>query len=100
MLASDFDGERAVAAKKIAEMAREDKTTVAEFVSIILHPQMPPVRQAPSLRERLDSCYDKWGYSLFTQWEKKFSEDILNNWHRPITPKQEAVIERILRNYE
>lgn len=108
MLASDFDGERAVAAKKIAEIAKAEKKTVTElFASIygrtvyqdrVVYRDPPPKSDGTNLLDRLVSMIenDELLVHLLTDWERNFLSDIVHRAPSFLSEKQTAVIDRMI----
>lgn len=120
MLGSDFDGERAVAAKKISDMAKAQKASIPDLMrhcyAIIQAyrppppPPPPPPRQekrsgawytkneidADDLLTALYDLFDEVGEEPLTEWEINFVRDIRSRGLYSLSEKQEAVVNRIM----
>lgn len=117
MLASDFDGERAVAAKKIAEIAKSEKKTVTELLASIytrtiyqdrvVYREAPPKAEPPKAdgSTRLDYLVEMLEMDdrllrFLTDWERNFIADLADRAPTFFSEKQAAVIERIIAKLE
>jgi hypothetical protein len=115
MLGSDFDAERAVAAKKISDIAKSHKSSVADlmrlcFASASSYRQSPPPPPPPPKKEpwntyggdddglldELKELIEKWGVEPLSAWEANFTADICDRDPTYLSDKQTAVIERII----
>jgi len=121
MLGSDFDGERAVAAKKVSDIAKAQKVSIVELMRLCFIQEQsyrwsppPPPPPPPNQKQRSNTNSGKWTTSdddlldemrdLFEEhgpeplsaWEANFVRDILNRSPNYLSEKQIAVIERIL----
>jgi hypothetical protein len=115
MLGSDFDAERAVAAKKISDIAKSHKSSVADlmrlcFASTSSYRQSPPPppRQDyghyqhdtswshPVLLKEMSRLIDEWGAEPLSAWEANFAADICDRLPDRLSEKQLAVVIRII----
>lgn len=111
MLGSDFDGERAVAAKKISDIAKACKLSIPDMLRFCYASASRDYRQPPpppkkepwntysdgdySLLDELKDLIKKWGIEPLSAWEANFTADICDRDPMYLSDKQIAVIERI-----
>jgi hypothetical protein len=116
MLGSDFDGERAVAAKKISDIAKSCKLSIPDMMRLCYastaqqyrSPPPPPPNKEPwhtfggddGLLELLRQLAQEWGPEPLSAWEANFVKDICNRDPTYLSDKQIVVIERIIAKYE
>ena len=125
MLGSDFDGERAVAAKKVSDIAKGRKVSIPELMRLCFaqeqsyrwSPPPPPPPPPPNQKQRqsahsgkwdtgggdgdglleeLQELFDEHGPEPLSAWEAKFVSDICDRSPFHLSEKQIAVINRIL----
>lgn len=123
MLGSDFDGERAVAAKKISDIAKGRKLSIHDLMKLCFAqeqsyrwsppPPPPPPNQkqqhkahsgkwdtgggdSDGLLEELQELFDEHGPEPLSAWEANFVSDICDRSPFHLSEKQIAVINRIL----
>ena len=114
MFGSDFDGERAAAAKKISDAAKMRKITTADFLRLCFGSESPskneyrweepPKRkhyQADDpdnavLLHEMGELACLWGETALTAWEREFVSDICGRNSDYLSEKQLAVVNRIL----
>lgn len=95
MLGSNFDGERAAAAKKADELVKRYCLTWEQ----VIIPALPrPEKATPREESRPDWQRRAWlclaDTELLTQWEFEFCDDMASR-HREPSEKQNAVLNRI-----
>lgn len=117
MLGSDFDGERAVAAKKISDIAKSSKLSIPDMMRFCYAsassqyrqpppPPPPPPRGAKKepwntsdddgVLDELKELIEEYGVEPLTAWEANFTRDICDRDPMYLSDKQKAVIERII----
>ena len=114
MFGSDFDGERATAAKKISDAAKARKITTADFLRLCFGSEKtskneyrweePPKREryreaSPNnvdLLHEMEELAGEWGETALTAWEREFVSDICGRDFGYLSEKQLAVVNRIL----
>lgn len=119
MLGSDFDGERAVAAKKISDIAKASKMSIPDMMrfcyassSSYRQPPPPPPPPPPprgakkepwhtfggddGLLDELKELLNKYDVEPLSAWEANFVADICDRDPMYLSDKQKAVIERII----
>lgn len=114
MLGSDFDGERATAAKKISDAAKTRKITIVEFMALCLAPEQgsrreyrredPPKKEKyreeypdnTALLREMEELAGEWGDTALSSWERDFVFDVCNRASTYLSEKQLAVVNRIL----
>jgi len=118
MLGSDFDGERAVAAKKISDIAKSHKASIPDLMRLCYAssssyrqpppPPPPPPRQDyghyhhdtswshPVLLKEMSRLIEEWGVEPLSAWEASFAADICDRFPDRLSEKQLAVVQRIL----
>lgn len=114
MLGSAFDNEKAIAARKIGEMAEKYKMTISELI----HAGMGPVQQPPPppppppppqddgfshdvsnpLLSGLELVSKKYQHML-TDWERNFAGDVSKRYDADydLSERQVACAEKIIR---
>jgi hypothetical protein len=109
MLGSDFDGERATAARMVEEHRRRCGLTWGELVIPVAEdrgrrkpakPRKPRKAKAtkpappapPTWRDMAQLVAES---SLATQWERNFASGLLEKWNGPLTEKQANCLERL-----
>ncbi len=119
MLGSDFDGERAVAAKKISDIAKACKLSIHDMLRLCYAsasrdyrqpppPPPPPPKKEPwntygsddGLLDELKELIEKWGIEPLSAWEANFTSDICDRDPMYLSDKQIAVIERIIAKFK
>lgn len=114
MFGSDFDGERATAAKKISDAAKARKITTADFLRLCFGSENsskkeyrweePPKRKYYQeddpdnavLLHEMGELASVWGGTALTAWEREFVSDICGRNSDYLSEKQLAVVNRIL----
>ena len=116
MLGSDFDGERAVAAKKISDIAKTCKLSIPDMLRFCYAsaskdyrqppppPPPPPPKKEPwnaygsddGLLDDLKELIEEYGVEPLSAWEANFTADICDRDPMYLSDKQTAVIERII----
>jgi len=95
MLGSNFDGERAAAAKKADELVKRHRLT---WEQVIIPALSRPEKEAPRQESGQDWQRKAWfclsDTELLTQWEFKFCDDMTGRDREP-SEKQIAVLNRI-----
>jgi hypothetical protein len=124
MLGSSFDGERANAARMIANMAEKKKLTITELIygtpSVRPHPEPQPRPQhqtkaakensfgwksnsRPMLQALADIAADTDQFEfVLTAWECQFANDVSSRYAHDyeLSEKQIVIVEKILRKVE
>jgi len=114
MFGSDFDGERAAAAKKISDAAKMRKITTADFLRLCFGSEKtskneyrweePPKRKHyqeddpdnAALLHEMEELAGEWGDTALSSWERDFVFDICSRASTYLSEKQLAVVNRIL----
>jgi hypothetical protein len=119
MLGSDFDGERAVAAKKISDIAKANKLSISDMMRFCYAsassqyrqpppppPPPPPPRGAKKepwntsdddgVLDELKELIGEYGVEPLSAWEANFTRDICDRDPMYLSDKQIAVIARII----
>lgn len=116
MLGSDFDGERAVAAKKIADAAKWRKVSIPELMRLCFSAEEPAYKTYTPFHEarqrdystnttagvhraklkEMEDLIDTWGVEPLTGWEANFAADLAERRPTFLSEKQEACVDKIL----
>ena len=117
MLGSDFDGERAVAAKKISDIAKSSKLSILDMMRFCYAsassqyrqppPPPPPPPRGPKkepwntsdddgVLDELKELIEEYGVEPLSAWEANFTRDICDRDPMYLSDKQIAVIARII----